>query len=129
MTTAFDEDQPSVCGDSHVAQLLKAELEGNREGLAALQRRGSCYVTSGGIGGLGIRGFEDPSSEDEYHTRRRNNSLPGSEDYRPLVGGFAAAAYEAAKDLHYRRKQRNTSIPEMEEDKLLPRPTFPYPSI
>ena len=27
--------------------------------------------------------------------------LPGSENYRPLVGGFAAAAYEAMKDLHY----------------------------
>ena len=33
--------------------------------------------------------------------QQRSRHLPGSENYRPLVGGFAAAAYEAAKEDHY----------------------------
>eukprot|EP00555_Chaetoceros_dichaeta_P012250 CAMPEP_0198265184 /NCGR_PEP_ID=MMETSP1447-20131203/20808_1 /TAXON_ID=420782 /ORGANISM="Chaetoceros dichaeta, Strain CCMP1751" /LENGTH=82 /DNA_ID=CAMNT_0043954515 /DNA_START=80 /DNA_END=328 /DNA_ORIENTATION=+ len=28
-------------------------------------------------------------------------NLQGGKDYRPLVGGFAAAAYEAMKEHHY----------------------------
>ena len=30
-----------------------------------------------------------------------SHDLPGGQNYRPLVGGVAAAAYEAAKSLHY----------------------------
>jgi hypothetical protein len=30
-----------------------------------------------------------------------SSELPGGKNHRPLVGGFAAAAYEAARDLHY----------------------------
>lgn len=125
--------QPQLLsGDNFVAQLLKAELEGNRKKAAELERRGSCFVTSGGIGGLGVEGFEDSSSdEEEYISRRHNNSLPGSEDYRPLVGGFAAAAYEAAKAHHFKTKQRmmlnSNTFQESEEDAKLPR--LPPPSI
>lgn len=117
-----------LSGDSFVALLLKAELEGNRQKAVELERRGSCVVTPGGMGGLGMRGFEDLSSDEEYKGARKPGSLPGSEDYRPLVGGFAAAAYEAAKAHHYKGKQRSSSnVEESEEDKNLPR--LPPPCI
>lgn len=32
---------------------------------------------------------------------KESSELPGGKNHRPLVGGFAAAAYEAARDLHY----------------------------
>ena len=33
--------------------------------------------------------------------QQSSGSLQGSEGHRPLVGGFAAAAYEAMKELHF----------------------------
>lgn len=38
-----------------------------------------------------------------------SQDLPGGSNFRPLVGGFAAAAYEAAKAHHYESK-KNTSF-------------------
>lgn len=35
-----------------------------------------------------------------------SEDLPGGPNHRPLVGGFAAAAYEAAKAHHYSMKQQ-----------------------
>jgi hypothetical protein len=43
-----------------------------------------------------------------------SQSLPGGLYHRPLVGGFAAAAYEAAKAHHYSMK----SNPDYDEDKF-----------
>jgi hypothetical protein len=34
-----------------------------------------------------------------------SEDLPGGANHRPLVGGFAAAAYEAAKAHHYSMKE------------------------
>ncbi|GFH50847.1 predicted protein [Chaetoceros tenuissimus] len=52
-----------------------------------------------------------------------SQSLPGGKDHRPLVGGFAAAAYEAAKAHHYssRKEPGSTSG--------IPRDRPPPPSI
>ena len=52
-----------------------------------------------------------------------SQSLPGGKDHRPLVGGFAAAAYEAAKAHHYstRKEPGSTSS--------IPRDRPPPPSI
>jgi len=36
-----------------------------------------------------------------------SQDLPGGINHRPLVGGFAAAAYEAAKEHYYSTKGRN----------------------
>ena len=126
-----EEGQKLLSGESFVARLLKAELEGNRKVAVELERRGSCVMRSGGIGGLGIEGFED-SSDDEYKSKRRPGALPGSEDYRPLVGGFAAAAYEAAKALHFRDKQRSLNTikdTENKNDNVRIRRDLPPPSI
>lgn len=42
-----------------------------------------------------------------------SQDLPGGANHRPLVGGFAAAAYEAAKAHHYsnKRNRGSSSIP------------------
>jgi hypothetical protein len=36
-----------------------------------------------------------------------SEDLPGGPNHRPLVGGFAAVAYEAAKAHHYSMKQQD----------------------
>mmetsp|Transcript_10507 Transcript_10507/g.14837 ORF Transcript_10507/g.14837 Transcript_10507/m.14837 type:complete len:154 (+) Transcript_10507:144-605(+) len=42
-----------------------------------------------------------------------SEDLPGGRNHRPLVGGFAAAAYEAARAHHYssNAKEANANIP------------------
>lgn len=48
-----------------------------------------------------------PSELDHNPAQQRQQQLtnsldlPGGPNYRPLVGGYAAAAYEAARSLHY----------------------------
>jgi len=37
----------------------------------------------------------------------RSQNLPGGKDYRPLVGGFAAAAYEAYREHHFSRDEES----------------------
>merc|ERR1712071_403514 len=118
-----------LSGERHVAQLLKAELEGNRVAAAEIERRGSCFLTSGGIGGLGMKGFEDVSEDEEYYGTRRINALPGTKDYRPLVGGFAAAAYEAAKAHHFKANERSSKNKEKDENLKMYRSNLPPPSI
>lgn len=129
MPQAFPPMPPQLLsGENHLKNLLKFEIEGNSRALSEYARRGSCVVTSGGIGGLNMNGFEDSSSDEEYQSKRKTGSLPGMEDYRPFVGGFAAAAYEASKAHHYKAKQRAlTSTKEIDDDENLPR--LPPPSI
>uniref|UniRef100_A0A7S2QZU0 Uncharacterized protein n=1 Tax=Eucampia antarctica TaxID=49252 RepID=A0A7S2QZU0_9STRA len=52
-----------------------------------------------------------------------SSQLPGGKDHRPLVGGFAAAAYEAARDLHY------SSVEDEDDDAAVPRDRPAPPSI
>ena len=54
--------------------------------------------------------------------QQNTTSSPGDENYRPLVGGFAAAAYEATKDSHYNsleEAEQNHLNPPMDETMVL----------
>lgn len=57
------------------------------------------------------------------HELANSQDLPGGINSRPLVGGFAVAAYEAAKFYHYETKRMELDIAETPVD----RP--PLPSI
>jgi len=114
-----------LSGDHYVSMLLKAEIEGNSREVADLQRRGSCMIRPGGIGGLGMEGFQDDDSDDDGLTRR--SSQPGSADHRPLVGGFAAAAYEAAREYHYSQKKNEKNSSDKDSGNVVR--NMPPPSI
>ena len=86
-----------------------------------MARRGSSmFVPSGGPGGPGggdpmaanaaMAGLEDFDSDEEPQKappppKPAQPAAGGAANHRPLVGGFAAAAYEAAKADHYARVQ------------------------
>lgn len=116
-----------LSGDHYVSMLLKAEIEGDTETAADLKRRGSCILRPGGIGGLDVEAFAD-SDSDEFEKPKRRSLLPGSEDHRPLVGGFAAAAYEAAREYHY-KSQRSMSEAAPDTNASVRRGAQPPPSI
>lgn len=85
-------------------------------GKAVSGRRGSDFMSSAGhnVGkpqrlGEAARMQELADSQD----------LPGGPNHRPLVGGFAAAAYEAAKAHHYSSK-RETPGGEVPRDRPAP---------
>ena len=68
----------------------------------------------GGIGGLGIdfndSDYEDSDEEVDDGPGNVNGQGTGGPNHRPYVGGFAAAAYEAARAHH------NTSSKEQDEE-------------
>eukprot|EP00980_Cylindrotheca_fusiformis_P029060 scaffold22709_cov158-Cylindrotheca_fusiformis.AAC.3 len=94
------------------------------------RHRGSVLLpsmTPGGGVGFGLdfddSDYDDSDDEDVPHgAPAGGGGLPGSSmsgaggsttgtgaggpNHRPLVGGFAAAAYEAARDAHYKEQQR-----------------------
>lgn len=134
--TKDTEKTPSklLTGERHVALLLKAELEGDRAVAVDLEKRGTCTITPGGIGGLRIEGFEDDSSDDEDNGDNGRKAVvksdvPGTEGYRPFVGGYVAAAYEAAKMHHYKAKQKETQNREKDKNLNLYKSNLPPPSI
>jgi len=49
-----------------------------------------------------------------------SQDLPGGKNHRPLVGGFAAAAYEAAKAHHYSSQKNSTQLNNTSNDRRLP---------
>lgn len=61
----------------------------------------------------GLADLVDSDDEDDQKSPRRVKALPpphvsnpkasGGPEHRPLVGGFAAAAYEAARVDHYKK--------------------------
>jgi hypothetical protein len=58
-------------------------------------------------GGIGLVDFDSDYESDEDHSPQQ--SVPGvsaaaKPDDRPMVGGFAAAAYEAAKAFHAQKQ-------------------------
>jgi len=75
---------------------------------------------------------EPNPTKDTPHIRPLINSLdlPGGPNYRPLVGGYAAAAYEAAKSLHYSSlcQEKNSHV-KMEVDPKSPSRHRPSSSI
>lgn len=66
----------------------------------------SVVMTTLGMGGLQAVDFDDHDDDESSgltnvaHVGRNSN-----QNHRPMVGGFAAAAYEAARAYHY-KKQR-----------------------
>lgn len=87
------------------------------------------------------RGIEDFDDDDHRGGRRELPGAPmpgssgprpppgktatpatGSKEYRPMVGGFAAAAYEAAREYHYQSQSRI-------QQENIPKRTGPPPSI
>ena len=71
------------------------------------------------VGGNTVRLSEAQRMEQLVNSQ----SLPGGENYRPMVGGFAAAAYEAAREHHYTMKRMK------EEPQQIPKDRAVRPSI
>mmetsp|Transcript_4782 Transcript_4782/g.6193 ORF Transcript_4782/g.6193 Transcript_4782/m.6193 type:complete len:156 (+) Transcript_4782:192-659(+) len=72
-------------------------------------------ITSGKMssGRTGSRNKPRLSEAARMQELSNSQDLPGGINHRPLVGGFAAAAYEAARSHHYstkRTEERNASI-------------------
>lgn len=93
-------------------------------------KRGSVALKPmSGLGGLvdfDDSDFDDSEEEDMHDLP--GAPMPGSKDsvggpnHRPLVGGFAAAAYEAARAHHYSQKDKG-------KPEVLPKRRGPPPSI
>lgn len=70
-------------------------------------RRNSAMMTPAGMLGLDEVDFDD--SDDDDGVSPPNGASPvggaGNQNHRPLVGGFAAAAYEAARADHVKKQQ------------------------
>jgi len=51
-------------------------------------------------------GLDSDDGDEDGETKPSNNNplASGGPGHRPLVGGFAAAAYEAAREAHYRKQ-------------------------
>ena len=96
----------------------------------AVKRGSVALKPMSGMGGL--VDFDDSDfddSDDDYEPPLPGNPMPGSADavggpnHRPLVGGFAAAAYEASRAHHYQ------SIAKASKPVEVPRRNGPPPSI
>ncbi|KAL7563414.1 hypothetical protein ACA910_016511 [Epithemia clementina (nom. ined.)] len=95
-----------------------------------MSRRGSSIFTAGGAGGpaaggqpmaggIGLVDFDDSDYESEEEAPQQapapkppvnNGAGAGGPNHRPLVGGFAAAAYEAARAQHYAEQQKKKAM-------------------
>mmetsp|Transcript_30713 Transcript_30713/g.43584 ORF Transcript_30713/g.43584 Transcript_30713/m.43584 type:complete len:208 (+) Transcript_30713:148-771(+) len=85
-------------------------------------KRGSVALQPiSGVGGLvdfNDSDFDDSDDEDSGlpgaplpANMPSGSHLPGGQNHRPLIGGFAAAAYEAAKAHHYANIKKPPHIP------------------
>lgn len=91
--------------------------KGNSEDPSTLEENMSALRTSSSMHGTKrTNSNEKPRRGEAARMEELANSqcLPGGLYHRPLVGGFAAAAYEAAKAHHYSMK----SNPDYDEDKF-----------
>jgi hypothetical protein len=91
-------------------QSSTASMEPNstqKDGAPSAPRRSSVYMSPVGMGGLLDVDFD---SEDDDNSSGPPKGAPPSggninQNHRPMVGGFAAAAYEAARADHYKKQQ------------------------
>jgi hypothetical protein len=77
-------------------------------------------------GGIGLVDFDSDYESDEEQAPQKT-AVPGvsgasKPDDRPMVGGFAAAAYEAAKAFHAQQKAKKDGAPAAEAPKRSGRP-------
>ena len=93
-----------------------------------MSRRGSSIFTAPGgagggqpmAGGIGLVDFDDSDYDSEDDSPQQPPPQPqavkppgvgsGGPNHRPLVGGFAAAAYEAARAQHYAEQQKKKAM-------------------
>lgn len=69
-------------------------------------RRNSVMMTAGGMVGLQEVDFDDSDDDDGPRPPIGAPTVGHSNpNHRPMVGGFAAAAYEAARADHYKKQQ------------------------
>lgn len=119
------EDTGGYDNYSNAAGVYNPSAAGPIPSAASGTRRGSDFMSGaagmgsgmGNQGGLGGGANNPPRLGEAARMQELANSqdLPGGPNHRPLVGGFAAAAYEAAKAHHYSMKRDNdpsgSSIP------------------
>jgi len=90
-------------------QQLGANFQGGSQNSTTASQNSSISsqnsVTSSGNSAISsektLRSSRRLGEEARMEQLRKFQCLPGGRNYRPLVGGFAAAAYEAMKEHHY----------------------------
>lgn len=70
-------------------------------------RRASVYMTPVGMGAMLDVDFDESDEDDNsgHPKPAAPSGGTGNPNHRPMVGGFAAAAYEAARADHYKKQQ------------------------
>ena len=86
-------------------------------------RRNSVFMSAAGMAGLLDVNFDDSDDDDDDDDDDDGNPGPpkgpppsgekSNQNYRPMVGGFAAAAYEAARADRYKKQhsKKPSSVP------------------
>lgn len=77
-------------------------------------RRNSVLMSPAGMVGMAGIDFEDSdddTDEDSSPPQGPPSGGTGNPNHRPMVGGFAAAAYEAARADHYKKQQAKKKPP------------------
>lgn len=72
-------------------------------------RRNSVLMTPSGMAGLADVDFDDSDDDDSGPPKATPVGGTGNPNSRPMVGGFAAAAYEAARADYYKKQQEKKS--------------------
>jgi hypothetical protein len=112
---------PNMNGDGSQLQYHPQQYAGNvpydasQYAYAAQAQQYAQYSTDqaggGNASGNGSSGWNKPAGRRSEAARMEeladSQDLPGGPNHRPLVGGFAAAAYEAAKAHHYSMKTKS----------------------
>lgn len=96
-------DSNEMCWQPSGASMDHTRNAGNSE-----PRRNSVLLTPAGMLGMTDVDFDDSDDDDGSGPKKKAPATaPGDPNHRPMVGGFAAAAYEAARADHYKKQQEN----------------------
>lgn len=129
-------------GDDLLVDFPQSDDEDDYDSDEALPYSGQPHTSATASSGM-KRGIEDFDDDNHRSGRRELPGAPmpgsscprpppektttapatGSKEYRPMVGGFAAAAYEAAREYHYQSQSRQ------QQPQNIPKRTGPPPSI
>jgi len=91
-------------------QSSAASMQQRKSTASSGPRRNSCLVSSGGMLGLSDVDFDDSDEDGSSGPPKAPPATgTGSPSHRPMVGGFAAAAYEAARADHFKKQQEKKS--------------------
>lgn len=92
-------------------QSSKASMDHLKSSIRSDPRRNSVLMSPAGMIGLDDIDFDDYDDDDSGNQKMSPSSGTGNPNHRPMVGGFAAAAYEAARADHYKKQQAKKSSP------------------